>query len=118
MLLLASKTGNVNDNLTNTIKLNKSLANKYSSGRNLALISLRRLMSTPLYYAFSRWKQNTQKSIIVEMWYLIDEKKSNLRMLKDIKNDLEDQNENLSAEHEELRHTSIDGLEIANVIYK
>ena len=62
------------------------------------------------------WKLNTQKIRIADMQRVVRDKMINLERLERIYTELEIQNENLLSENEDLRHSSLDGLEIANVI--
>ena len=114
------KLENEIEGLENIINQKKSknvkLANDYNKGKRLSMNIVIRLFTRSGRNYFSEWRLNTQRINIAEMERNLIEKKEGLNKLKCIQRMLEEQNDNLISENEQLRQSSIDGLEIATVL--
>ena len=96
---------------------NEMLSEKYSTGKNLMLTVVCRLVTKPVLKAFNDWKLKTQRLKNSELEKILKEKLVCLEKLIRMKKQLEIQNVNLLSENEDLRQASLDGIEIANVCF-
>eukprot|EP01022_Parablepharisma_sp_SALTPOND_P011291 TRINITY_DN1469_c0_g1_i1.p1 TRINITY_DN1469_c0_g1~~TRINITY_DN1469_c0_g1_i1.p1 ORF type:complete len:1791 (-),score=193.28 TRINITY_DN1469_c0_g1_i1:948-6320(-) len=99
-----------------TKEKNEMLSEKFVIGKKLVAGVIREWMNKPVRKFFARWKLTSEKEKIEDLEKTLSEKLASLRRLEEIHDSLEGQNNNLLAENEDLRQTSIDGLEIASVI--
>ncbi len=74
------------------------------------------LFKKPVKSFIWKWKQAAEVPILGELEKTLNEKIASLQRLQEIRTKLEEKNNNLLDENEDLRQSSIDGLEIANVL--
>ena len=96
--------------------LNEMLTDKYTMGRKLGAGVIARWIKKPVMKCFKKWKLTSEDNRIEDLEKTLKEKMESVKRLEEINNTLEGQNNNLLGENEDLRQSSIDGLEIANVI--
>lgn len=106
----------LNSKIVDHNSTNKVLSEKFECGKKLTVTVIKVMINKIFHKAFLKWKLNTQKIRIADMQRIVRDKMINLERLERIYTELEIQNENLLSENEDLRHSSLDGLEIANVI--
>lgn len=107
---------NLDRNLTHLAKKKELLSEDLKRGKKIAAGIIIKLAMKPIRQSTRRWRINAEDSILQELSTTFNSKVEELKVLKDENDKLENMNNNLLAENEDLRQTSMDGVEIANVI--
>lgn len=115
--MLKMEAQSLEDSLSERGRKNKVLGEHYGRGKELAAGLLLKLMVAPVVRVMRKWKQKSEESTIEELKQVLEEKISKLKKLEEINTKLEGQNNDLLVENEDLRQSSMDGMEIANVPY-
>lgn len=114
---LEEKASRLGQELERATAAEDVLAEKLQSGKSLAITVMNYWVKKPIRKALLEWKLRAQQMSVADMENMVRDKLVSLQRLEQINRELEVQNGSLLSENESLRHSSIDGLEIANVVY-
>lgn len=106
---------NVLSEIGNVVEKNKQLKEDYDKGKRIAASVIIKSLRKPAETLLRRWKHKTEESMISELKDTLQEKLGTFGKLQEMHDSLQGQNNNLLVENEDLKQTSMDGLEIANV---
>ena len=113
---LEDESKELNEQLADTNNLHLKLNRNLQSGKGLVMRVLRNMVNKAMSKSFVDWKLKTQKAQNAELEQVLKEKLASFNRLIVIQKQLGRQNELLLSENEDLRQTSIEGLEIADVV--
>ncbi len=113
--VLENAAENLESSINEHQKHNRVMAEGYDKGKRLAAGVLMKLMQAALLKRIRRWRKAAQQDTVDVLERTLREKMEAFQRLQEINSTLEDKNKSLMVEAEDLRQTSLDGLEIANV---
>ena len=76
------------------------------------------MIRNPAIKLLRRWQENTKNCMIAELTAALNDKAASFNKLQEIHGKLEHKNNALLVENEDMRQSSMDGLEIANVNFR
>jgi hypothetical protein len=107
---------NLEIDISQTVQQNEKLTTQLAKGKRLAAAVLANRLRQPLEKLASRWKLQGERSMVVELAATFQDKLATFKKLQAINENLTAENNALLIENEDLRQSSMDGLEIANVV--